>query len=554
MSAPKDDAVGPLRSEVSDNQCRVLEILREVYLESGDWPTHGYLEQQLEFEGIELDDELGTMPKGMFFPDKRFGGGAVLLQEDEKVSLGVRGLGACRGAERELRMFVASIRWGVAARRSLKRAVNAPTAATWRAADVMRAMEDEVGTPLGAREAKLVLELMRDEGGLPRWSGVPDAFPDWSVQIPQDIRHFRGVETIDDYFALTAARPNEPIVLPAQVTSVATAPTPSAGEGGEAVHTEPSLRLLRLVRDVLEALDAGEALSACLMRAVRIARLAEDLEAVYWLELEQRNVGAEHEKEDIGREMHVLRTQPGWNATHEAALERYIERRTVDSGIRDGKAKTLVLTVSELENIMSWPEEARADADGLWTFHAATTVISRVRPAVHRYLSRLESRLSKANPQEALSVALVSGIDARLLGAARSLEGGQLDSAVHDAFKRVEIAIREAGSFPQDLVGLDLVTAAFRVPGGTKQPGLSRIQTCRALSRRRSWPCSEVQWAFSATLRVTGIALTTLERSPDCCCMRKRYWSWSTLQPGAVSQSHRRLLPIGAGVKSRFVV
>ena len=41
---------------------------------------------------------------------------------------------------------------------------------------------------------------------------------------------------------------------------------------------------------------------------------------------------------------------------------------------------------------------------------------------------------------------------------------GDYDTAVFQAFKAVEVAVREAGGFPPDLVGYDLMVAAFR-PG-----------------------------------------------------------------------------------------
>ena len=41
--------------QVTDRQRHVLDKLLSIYLEAGDWPTHAYLEQELEDGGIELE-------------------------------------------------------------------------------------------------------------------------------------------------------------------------------------------------------------------------------------------------------------------------------------------------------------------------------------------------------------------------------------------------------------------------------------------------------------------------------------------------------------------
>lgn len=200
------------RAIVTERQRTVLETLHAIYLETHDWPTHAYLEQQLDEQGIDLDEELRTMPELMFYPDTRRAGGVLHLQDGNRVALLVRGLVACRDVERELRMFVASIRWGVAARRSVKQRPHEVADQRWRAADVIGAMEKEIGTNVHAYEAKLVLELMRTEpADLPKWSGVSEQFPDWQIEVPRGIKQFASVQTIDDYVGLTTPEPRQPV-------------------------------------------------------------------------------------------------------------------------------------------------------------------------------------------------------------------------------------------------------------------------------------------------------------------------------------------------------
>jgi hypothetical protein len=197
------------RPQVTDSQRAVLETLHRIYLDTHDWPTHAYLEQELEEHGVELDDELRTMPELIFYPDNRRAGGVLHFQEGDKIALMIRGLVACRGVEREIQMLVGTIKWAVVERRSVRQQPHELTTKTWRASDAMGAMGDAINTPNPfAYECKLLLELMRNEPvELPQWGGMPDAFPDWSLDIPTGIKRFKDVETIDDYLKETHPKP-----------------------------------------------------------------------------------------------------------------------------------------------------------------------------------------------------------------------------------------------------------------------------------------------------------------------------------------------------------
>jgi hypothetical protein len=193
---------GGVRPVVTDAQRIVLQAILEIYLGSGKWPPHAFLEQTLEEHDIELNDELRALPEQMFWPDNRRMGGVVSIAETEPVALMVRGVSVC-GNNRVEALFVAAIQWAVRARASLRHSIEAVTATTWRSADVMTAMEEAVGPPLAAYEVKLVLELMNREPWLPRWGGDPDDFRLWTINIDREIRRYREVKTLDDYLALT---------------------------------------------------------------------------------------------------------------------------------------------------------------------------------------------------------------------------------------------------------------------------------------------------------------------------------------------------------------
>src|SRR5207248_11322913 len=50
--------------------------------------------------------------------------------------------------------------------------------------------------------------------------------------------------------------------------------------------TEVGSEILKLVREALDELDAARPLSAVIRKAIRIARLRNDYEALWWLQLE----------------------------------------------------------------------------------------------------------------------------------------------------------------------------------------------------------------------------------------------------------------------------
>src|SRR5579862_3306867 len=202
---------------VTDEQRRVLDELRRIFLESADWPTHAYLEQVLEEQGIDLDEQLRGMPEQTFYPDNRRMGGVLYFQESDRVGLMVRGLVACSDAEREIKMLVATIKWAVAERKKVKQQPHEVTVKSWRAADAITPMGEAIGelSP-PAYAVKLVLEVLRTEptGDLPRWGGVPENFPDWQLDFPPSVKRFKNVETIDDYLKETEPKPPPVLAVP----------------------------------------------------------------------------------------------------------------------------------------------------------------------------------------------------------------------------------------------------------------------------------------------------------------------------------------------------
>ena len=209
-------ATGYPRVQVSEEQRAVLETVFAVFMRIGDWPTHLFLERELDNHGIELNDCLETMGPSLFAPDNRARGGSVFYQEGEKLSLRIRGLSICRGSEPQQAAFMAALRWAVRARQALQVPPNEPVQAEWPLSDATAAMEAELGRSVALNEIKLVFDLMQREPDLPNHGGIWEDISTWKIHVPREIRRFRQLVTLDEYLELTEPRARSVPVPPLQ--------------------------------------------------------------------------------------------------------------------------------------------------------------------------------------------------------------------------------------------------------------------------------------------------------------------------------------------------
>jgi Protein kinase domain len=200
----------------------VLETIYGAYVESGDWPTHAWLESRLERDGLELNRVLETITPALYWPDWR-SRGAVWYAADAQLGLHVAGLAVCSGAERHCDEIVAVVRWLVAEWRALPaESPQSVPVVEKRTADLIPAVQTVVGGDPPVLDIKLMLELMRIEPGLPNWSGDPVDPMMRTFVIDRDVRRFAAVETIADLIAVlhpTAETPTgggvvEPVLEP----------------------------------------------------------------------------------------------------------------------------------------------------------------------------------------------------------------------------------------------------------------------------------------------------------------------------------------------------
>jgi hypothetical protein len=190
---------------LTDAQRAVLETIYRAFLETEDWPRSGWLEDELDGQGVNLRETLETIPEGTYWPDWR-PRGAVYYTEEQQLGLRIAGLALCGGSEQHVRMLLAVVTWLVETRdRARAETPQSVVVLEKRPADLIEPLKTVSGTDPLARDLKLMIELMHVEPGLPSWSGDPEDILARTFPVDRDVRRFRGVETVEQL--LTALRP-----------------------------------------------------------------------------------------------------------------------------------------------------------------------------------------------------------------------------------------------------------------------------------------------------------------------------------------------------------
>ena len=181
-------------------------------------------------------------------------------------------------------------------------------------------------------------------------------------------------------------------------------------------------RLLSLVTDALNDLGSGKVpLSAIIQKAIRIARLRNDHDGVWWLSFELIRPEDQEAKRDVFAELSSHYTKETAKIKNERIAELLLEERTAAvivtaPGQKLGEEIIVRVSVPELEARISGLRDMVSDPNPPQTMHpfdvAAFTdelatrrlqsralilqlegVLARVRQRVHTYLSRVEKEL-----------------------------------------------------------------------------------------------------------------------------------------------------------------
>jgi hypothetical protein len=180
-------------------------------------------------------------------------------------------------------------------------------------------------------------------------------------------------------------------------------------------HTDYTLDLVRAALDELDQRDCR--LSVVARKALRIARLRNDWEAVYWLQIELEGYSDKHASQRLVGEVAPYFSREVFQRIHNKAVESSISLRSItviDSHGETDDDKMSGLSIQEMEeNILVWSRSEDPLPNNLHPLDAAhfseqryhryfirqqmeieyRKVLARITQRVHSYLSQVERQL-----------------------------------------------------------------------------------------------------------------------------------------------------------------
>lgn len=231
-------------------QLFLLEETYRVFKQTCDWPSHQYLDIELDDGlGVPIESVLQSLPGNLLLPDPATGN--WYFQEHEKVQLTAAGLALVGEAERDRLLLLGTVKLLARLRRALRpESPNESKNVELTTAELIAALEERGLGPLAKNELALLFELLRIEPFLPNWGGQPDDILERKVPLTRELRRFNDVETYADYLELRAPAPAQhvlPLSLP-----LLTQPM-FAVDGVETLELHP-----RLVPEVADRIRNGD--------------------------------------------------------------------------------------------------------------------------------------------------------------------------------------------------------------------------------------------------------------------------------------------------------
>jgi hypothetical protein len=220
--------------EASAVQRGVIQATYEVFRDSGRWPTVDAIDrladERWEADGYAL---LESLPTSLVLVDR------LHLRADQVVKLRVAAIAGCQGAEADLGLFVAAVRWLALCERS-RRSADPHVAETLQvtseefAAARLAAEGIRVDGVASAKIYELIDVENLNWGGTARIEGDPSR---WALNMTRTIRPYRRVETLADYLEIrrrmeeeaereAAAVPRMPVILEEVVETPVVFPPP----------------------------------------------------------------------------------------------------------------------------------------------------------------------------------------------------------------------------------------------------------------------------------------------------------------------------------------
>lgn len=182
--------------EASALQQGIIQATYEVFRDSGRWPTVDAIDRLVD-ERWEADAYplLESLPPELVLVDR------LHLRADQAVKLRVAAIAGCRGADADLNLFVAAVRWLAFCERS-QRSTNPHVAETLQVTSEQFAAAHLAteGVRVDAVASAKVYELVAVEnlnwGGTACIEGDPSR---WQLNLTRTIRPYRRVESLADY-------------------------------------------------------------------------------------------------------------------------------------------------------------------------------------------------------------------------------------------------------------------------------------------------------------------------------------------------------------------
>ncbi len=220
--------------EASDVRQRIIQAIYDVFRESGRWPTVEAIDHiaddRWEADAYPL---LESLPPSLALLDR------LHLRGDQTVKLRVAAIAECQGAEADLDLFTAAVRWLVLCERS-RRPTDPHAAGTLQVtSEEFAASRLSQGVRLERVDLAKVYALVTVEnlnwGGTTHIGGDPAR---WQLNLTRTIRPYRRVETFADYLEIrsrieeeaakeAAGAPAVPLILDEKVEAPG---TPSVAE------------------------------------------------------------------------------------------------------------------------------------------------------------------------------------------------------------------------------------------------------------------------------------------------------------------------------------
>jgi hypothetical protein len=165
----------------------------------GRWPTFAELDRWVDrHNDIEIVEAIREMPPGILYgvnPDRY-----MTPSDDQEIGLTAAGIAACPDTEEILSVYVEFVRLATEVEKYWQPPLDAPNARP-DLTDVDFASNSRLLPAAGRDDVlQLVLLIIKTEGA--GWAGLSRTNDGhWAVSFTRDIRRFRGIANIDDYWS-----------------------------------------------------------------------------------------------------------------------------------------------------------------------------------------------------------------------------------------------------------------------------------------------------------------------------------------------------------------